>query len=109
MTNRTIDDPIIADCLKQIAHITQKYRNDIDAIAPMRVSHLDLMARTISEQSEKIAELEREVAACGRTEPAFDPTRKETPLDYTLKLAHAKRRRAVDEACSWKPYGRLAL
>ena len=80
-----INDPIIADCLKQIAHITQKYRNDIDAIAPMRVRSLEAMARTISEQSEKIA-------ACQcRDEPAFDPMRKETRLDFDFKLARFKR------------------
>ena len=80
-------DPIISDCLKQIAHITQKYRNDIDAIAPMRVRSLEAMARTISEQSEKIA-------ACQcRQEPGFEinTRRNNGPLDAQFTLARFKR------------------
>ena len=35
-----MSDPIISDCLAQIARIAHKYRADNDAIAGMRVSHL---------------------------------------------------------------------
>jgi len=87
---------IANDLRASIAHILERYTGKpYDAIAPMRVAHIEAMGAYIERAEEAKAN-----CTCEAVE-TFDPYRRETRLDYELKLGAAKRQREVNRWSGW--------
>lgn len=88
MTELSPANQLRAEC----ARILARHFNSVpDSIAAIRVS-------TVEKIDAYVTHAEDRAAACTCKEPeAFDPFRRETRLDYSLKLARFKRMAAEDK------------
>ena len=82
---------IAQDLRTECARILARHFNSVpDAISAIRVS-------TVEKISAYVSEAEDRAAACTCREPeAFNPFRRETRLDYEMKLARFKRMAAEE-------------
>ena len=84
----TIATDLRAECARILA---RHYHGIPDAIAAIKISTVQRIDAYVTEAEDRAA-----ACTCERV-PAFDPFRRETRLDYELKLARFKRMR-VEEA-----------
>lgn len=82
---------IAQDLRAELARILARHFNSVpDSIAAIRIS-------TVARIDAYVTEAEDRAAACTCREPeAFNPFRRETRLDYSLKLARFKRMAAEE-------------
>ena len=82
---------IVAELRAELARILARHFNSVpDSIAAIRVS-------TVARIDAYVSDAEDRAAACTCREPeAFNPFRRETRLDYSLKLARFKRMAAEE-------------